>query len=274
MHYRKITVTTLSLLLLICMNASTSTAQAAVTSIQSRWLTNPVTPDGEITNTAEWSDAQKTEITLGLNGGKSPPHLRTWLWVKNDETKLYLMLKIEYFKSLQYDAEDQTFIYYLWADEGTENWDESDAGWVYQLGSPTDLHGYNGVTWTMDTIAGGQNNVKGGGYYDSFFYWFEIVKTLNSGDGYDWKLNPGDTFGAGNPTQTKDLLYVGLYDDSQSKRYENRVAITLSTEPETRTTPVGGDLEPNAVNYRNLVALAGILALSIITLTRHSGSYH
>lgn len=273
MRPRKITANILALLLLTYLNAITPTTHAAVASIQSRWLINPVAPDGEITNQLEWSDAQKTEIILGLNGGKSPPYLRTWIWVKNDHTTLYILLKIEHFKSLQYDAEDQSFIYYLWADEATENWDKSDAGWAYQLGSPRDLHGYNGLTWTQDTLApGGQNNVKGGGYYDSLFYWFEIVKTLDSGDGYDWKLGPGDTVGAGNPAQTKDLLYVGLYDDSQGKRLENRVAITLATEPETRRTPVGGTLEPNTVNYHNLAAVAGVIALTCIALTRQGGS--
>jgi len=58
----------------------------------------------------------------------------------------------------------------------------------------------NRATWTQDTLAlGGVNNVKGWGYYDSPFYWFEVVKTLDSRDGCDWTLHPVDTLGVGNP---------------------------------------------------------------------------
>ena len=246
------------------------TTEAATNKVVSRWLQNPVTPDGEITNNVEWCDTEKHEITLGLNGGKSPPFLRAWMWVKNDQNNIYILLKIEYFKTLQYDTEDHAIIYYLWSNDPTQSWDRSDAAWIYQIGSPSDLHNYDGTTWTHDTLAAeGENNVKGGGYYDSLFYWFEAVKALNSTDGCDWTLAPGDTVGAGNPTQTSDLLYVGFYDDSQGKRYENRVTVALSVDPGKTSPPVGGSLEPNDASLLNLAAAVTLLALGGAALPRH-----
>jgi hypothetical protein len=250
--------------------AMAPTTEAAIDKVVSRWLQNPVTPDGEITNNMEWCDTEKYEITLGLNGGKSPPFLRAWMWAKNDQNNIYILLKIEYFKKLQYDTEDRVTIYYLWADDPAQSWDRSDAAWIYQIGSPSDLYNYNGATWTYDTLAAeGKNNVKGGGYYDSLFYWFEAVKALNSTDGCDWALAPGDTVGAGNPTQTSDLLYVGLYDDSQGKRFENRVIIALSAHPKDMSPPVGGSLESNEANLLNLATTVTLLALGGAVLLRH-----
>lgn len=70
------------MMLLIILTISTHctamapTTEAAIDQVVSHWLRNPVTPDGEITHNMEWCDAEKHEITLGLNGGKSPPFLR------------------------------------------------------------------------------------------------------------------------------------------------------------------------------------------------------
>jgi hypothetical protein len=250
--------------------AMAPTTEAATDKVVSHWLQNPVTPDGEITHNMEWCDTEKHEIILGLNGGKSPPFLRAWIWVKNDQSVIYILLKIEYFKTLQYDTEDQAIIYYLWADDAAQSWDRSDAAWIYQIGSPSDLYNYDGTAWTHDTLAAeGKNNVKGGGYYDSLFYWFEAVKTLNSTDGCDWTLAPGDTVGSGNPSQTSDLLYVGLYDDSQGKRFENRVIIALSTQPRETSPPVGGSLEPNEASLRDMAVTVILLALGGAALLRH-----
>jgi len=223
-----------------------------------------VTPDGEVTDYAEWSDAEANEITLGLNGGKSPPYLRTWIWAKNDNNSVYILLKIEHFKSLQYDLEDQAFIYYLWSNSDASSWDKSDAAWAYQLGSPSDLCSLSGSTWTHDTVAGGANNVQGSGYYDAMFYWFEIVKAMNSTDGCDWTLEPGDTIGSGNTVQTSDLLYVGLYDDSSGKRIENRITLTLSAPQKEARIPVGGSLEPNTPNLQGITSMILLVALGFI----------
>ena len=98
-----------------------------------------------------------------------------------------------------------------------------------------------------------------------------MVKALDSGDGCDWTPHPVDTVGVGNFTQTKDLLYVDIYDYILGKRYENRVTITLATEPEAWRAPVGGTLEPNTVNYHNLTAITGAIAITYIALNRQSG---
>jgi len=257
LSHRRLRTTILMIMLLSF--STMPTPKAAVEHLKSRLLRNPVTPDGEVTNDAEWSDTEKKEILLGLNCGKSPPYLRAWVWAKNDNHSLYMLLKIEHFKSLQYDLEDQAFIYYLWS-EATTIWDRSDAAWAYQLSSPSDLCGLTGSTWTHDTVAGGSNDAQGSGYYDTLFYWFEIVKALDTGDGCDWALELGDTIGAGNPTQTTDLLYVGILDDSSGNRIENGITLTLSP-PQRTLTPVGGILEPNTPNLQGLALMAIITAL-------------
>lgn len=258
------------LIIILIQLSATPTSNATIEHIKSQWLRHPVTPDGAVTSDAEWSDTNQYEILLGLNTGKSPPYLRTWIWAKNDNTSLYILLKIEHFKSLQYDLEDQAFIYYLWSTNVASSWDDSDAAWAYQLGSSSDLCNLIGATWTHDTVAGGSNDVTGSGYYDSMFYWFEIVKALNSTDGCDWTMEPGITVGAGNPTQTSDLLYVGLYDDSSGKKIENRITLTLSAPQKGNSRPVGGILEPNTPNLQGLTSMMLLIALgSLFTYKQH-----
>ncbi|MBN2334680.1 hypothetical protein JXL21_03910, partial [Candidatus Bathyarchaeota archaeon] len=175
-----------------------------------------MTPDGYLTEEDEWRDAHTTLITLGRNEGMTPPYLPAKVWAKNDGENLYIRLQIAYVDRLTPDMEDQAYIVYLQPNGG--GWDGSDAAWMYQLGSPRDLTGYDGASWIddFDAIPLGTNDVMGKGYHDGYHYWFEAVKKLDSGDQQDWSLAPGDTVGAGTPGD--ELLYLGLYDDSESYR--------------------------------------------------------
>jgi len=74
--------------------------------LHSSWLRTPVAVDGRETTEDEWSDASTYIITLGLNGGMSPPYLRTKIWVKNDQENLYILMKIAYIDKIQGDKED------------------------------------------------------------------------------------------------------------------------------------------------------------------------
>ncbi|MCW4048486.1 MAG: hypothetical protein NWE89_01990 [Candidatus Bathyarchaeota archaeon] len=218
--------------------------EAANFQIESDWIKNPIKIDGEITNTTEWADATAYKIILGLNQGKSPPYLESWIWTKNDNDNLYLLIRVEYIFKITPDVEDPFLVYYLWSQDPSTAWDTSDAAKIHQMGSPTDLCLYDGTDWVDDTFATppGTNNVNGLGYYDSIFYWFEATKSLNLGDGRDWSLAPGDTIGLGNTPQNSDLLYMGLYDDDKNEIYETRITLKLAEPPQETRQPVGGEL--------------------------------
>jgi len=80
-----------------------------------------------MTTNDEWSDASTYIFTLGLNEGLSPPYLRTKIWVKNDQARLYILMKIVYLNKIPGDKEDRAFLYYLWATIPGTDWDRSDA---------------------------------------------------------------------------------------------------------------------------------------------------
>jgi hypothetical protein len=234
----------LVLLIIINILSAVQTANADNYVLHCSWLRTPVSVDGKETTIDEWSDASTYIITLGLNGGMSPPYLRTKIWVKNDQEKIYILMKIAYIDKIPGDKEDQAFLIYLWSNIAEKDWDQSDAAWLYQLGSPLDLTDYDGNTWQQDIYATppGENNVQGRGYHDTTFYWFEMARQLDSGDTWDWSVALGDTVGAGNLEQTSDLLYIGLHDDSEGHGIDTRITLILAKQPDDNH-PVGGTLE-------------------------------
>jgi hypothetical protein len=252
----------LALLIIINVTSAIKPAQTENYALQSSWLKTPVTVDGILTTTQEWSDANTYIITLGLNEGTSPPYLRAKIWVKNDQEKLYILMKIAYLDKIPGDAEDQAFLYYLWSTLAGTDWDRSDAAWLYQLGPPTDLTNYDGNTWQQDTLAAppGENNIQGGGYHDATFYWFEMARPLDSGDQWDWTVSPGETIGQGNMEQTGDLLYKGIHDDSEAHHIETRITLTLAIQPE-HNYPVGGTLEGQKKTPTHLLAIGVTLVI-------------
>ncbi len=258
----------LVLLTIINILSANQPARAENYVIHSSWLKTPISVDGKETTGGEWSDANSYIITLGLNEGMSPPYLRTKIWAKNDQEKLYILMKITYLDKITGDKEDQAFLYYLWPTIAGTDWDRSDAAWLYQLGSPIDLTNYDGNAWQQDTDATppGDNNVQGKGYYDTTFYWFEMVRPLDSGDQWDWSVEPGDTVGAGNMEQTSDLLYIGLHDDSEGHSIETRITLTLAKQPDDNH-PVGGTIEDPEKTQLLAVAIGFTLVVLAYTYT-------
>jgi len=261
------------LVLLIIINVTTAIkpAQTENYALQSSWLKISVTVDGILTTTQEWSDANTYIITLGLNEGTSPPYIRAKIWIKNDQEKLYILMKIAYLDKIPGDAEDQAFLYYLWSTLAGTDWDRSDAAWLHQLGPPADLTNYDGNTWQQDTLATppGENNVQGRGYHDDTFYWFEFARPLDSGDQWDWTVTPGETIGQGNMEQTGDLLYIGIHDDSEAHHIETRITLTLAKKPE-HNYPVGGTLEERETTTTHLLAI-GVTLVVVAVLTASIG---
>ena len=120
--------------------------------LNSAWLVNPVSVDGDITDSKEWIDANSIDLILGTNYGRSPPFLESKIWAKNDLSHLYLLLRIEYPIS-HYDLDDKAFIYYLIHDNPT-GYIATDKSIIGQLGFTQDLFNFTGSTW--------QNDVPGG----------------------------------------------------------------------------------------------------------------
>lgn len=211
-------------------------------SIDSACLVTPVEVDGDITYSNEWSDANNMDLVIGTNYGRSPPFLETKLWVKNDPTHIYFLVCVKY-EYLNYDLRDKAYLYYMIPDESM-NIIFSDKTVTGQLGDTYDLYNYDGTTWHHDLDGGGENNVQGMGHFDGIFYWFEIKKPLNSGDGLDWDLSYGDTYGyADSPIDTEEHLCVGLHDNSEDYDMQAFIQITISSPEKRNIIPVGGTVE-------------------------------
>ena len=193
--------------------------------LNSAWLINPVSVDGDITDSKEWIDANNIDLIIGTNYGRSPPFLETKILAKNDMTPLYLLLRIE-FPISNYDLDDKAFIYYL-IHNNTSGYITTDKSIIGPLGSTQDLFNYIGSTWQND-FPGGENNVQGMGIYDSLFYWFEIKKPLNSGEMRDWFFELGETYGyADSSIDLSDNLCIGLFDDSQGYIIQNFIQLVI-----------------------------------------------
>ena len=211
--------------------------------VWSKWLVKPVILDGKISSNEEWSDAAFQSFTLGANEGKNYPYHKIGLWVKNDETHLYMLYRVTY-PDYKYSIEDYAFIYYLWPFEGPTGWEHSDRATIYQNLPPEDWHGFNGADWINDESATppGTNNVEGTGRYDGQYYWFEFRTELESSEPIDWSLTQGETYGWNEGTEEKgDRLSVGLHDESTGLLIERFILLTLAKK---FNPPVGGELDP------------------------------
>jgi len=107
----------------------------------------------------------------------------------------------------------------------------SDLAYVSFGGLVWDAYGWDEVTFYDVSLASppGQNNVEGAGSHDGTYYWFEFRKALDSGDGCDWSLSPGVSFGSRDwsPELGGDLL-AGLWDNSIGAAYQQYIRIRLS----------------------------------------------
>ncbi len=235
--------------------------------IESKWLKNPVAVDGDVSSSSEWSDANKIELTIGTNYGRSPPFHEVTIWAKNNADNLYLLLCIK-FDYTNYDLQDTAYIYYLIPDQ-VSGLVFSDKSETSQLGSTWDYNDKTGPDWTNDLDAAGENNVEGMGHFDGLFYWFEIKKPLNSGDGLDWIFLHGETYGyADSPIDKDEHLCIGLYDDSEGYDLQAFIQLEINGPDQTQIQAVGGTVEDVPVNLvlRSMLTRIGIY-LSIIIVS-------
>jgi parallel beta-helix repeat protein len=176
--------------------------------------------DGAITSPNEWTESPVYGISLD----------RVWGWpdrqvepnnkslnarFKNDGVWLYMLYQIPW-SANETDLNDGAFIELFSS--------ESDYGHLSFSNTTYDFYGWDGSRWLDDTQAGGQNNVEGAASYDGTYYWFEFRKMLDSGDGVDWSLTPGEYV---------DHLMVGIWDNSFPQTYEQSVSLQLALNSST-----------------------------------------
>jgi len=111
------------------------------------------------------------------------------------------------------------------------------------------------------------------GHFDGLFYWFEIMKPLNSGDGRDWLFEVGGTYGySDSPIGESDHLVVGLIDESQEYQIQSFIQIELQPPPPGKVTPVGGEILENTPNVipwlAARAALIIVAALGVVAYSR------
>ena len=214
---RLLPVLGLIILISACGGQATPTPVAAVT-IASAWLSNEGVLDGKMTTEQEWSDATSLSLDL-LEKDVGPATVSSQWWLKNDGEWLYLLARVPAAELEAWGA----YVDYFWSEH-------SDISWVDQGGGAWDAHAYNpdDGTWTSDTDAAspGTNDVEGAATQDGSTYWFEFRKALNSGDGYDWSLAPGDTFGTG---QTGNL-HLGVTGKDVAVYYQIPVLLHLASQ--------------------------------------------
>jgi hypothetical protein len=144
---------------------------------------------------------------------------------------------------MNYDLSDTAYIYYLLPHE-VSGIIFSDKSVTSQLGTTTDLCEKTGTVWQNDLDLGGENNVEGMGHFDGVFYWFEIKKPLNSGDGRDWVLPLGETCGyADSPIDKEEHLCVGLHDESEGYDLQAFIQLVISAPNNSDVRSVGGTVE-------------------------------
>ncbi len=179
------------------------------------WLFNPITLDGAITSPSEWAESVGYDMSpLDRRWGWPDPQVEPSnkslkAWFKNDEIWLYMLYQIPWPVAEADSTRDWGFIL-----QGG-----SDSGWV-KFQTTFDGYGFNGTEWSSDVEGGGQNNVEGAVSYDNMSYWFEFRKMLDSGDGLDWSLTPGESV---------DGLRVGVYDKSIESIYTYDVSLQLAS---------------------------------------------
>jgi hypothetical protein len=200
--------------------------------INSNWRVYPVTLDGGMTTAEEWSLAVPYMLPLLFRSGgwgtpdyfEEPADELMIVRFMNDGEYLYMLYQVPWPGPLS--PPDSAGIS-MWEFIGL-GLVASDASYTGMLGT-FDAYGWNGQYWSVDEDAGGQNNVEGTGSFDGEFYWFETRKPLDSGDGYDWCLSPGDQIGGRESPSSGSTLELSLWDADTSSLYGYWTTLQLSS---------------------------------------------
>lgn len=164
--------------------------------------------DGQISSDSEWATAFCVDMRHyewgDIQNGRV---LRARWWVQNDDEFIYYLVRVVKDADLAGVAAD-----YFWPSY-TGTWAHSDGVYVNIGGSYQDLSNWDESNWYSDdelTPPGG-SDVEAMVSDDNAFYWFEIKKALNSGDSYDWVLEPGQVIGY---SPSDSFLFALIREDS------------------------------------------------------------
>ena len=195
----------------------------------SSWLINEVTLDG-VLSSEEWTDAIPYNISLYQESGwPTPTYSQSdkvlTVRFKNDGEWLYMFYEVPW-SGLESPPESAGLSYHNFTGNPQTN---SDSGWVGLGGGTVDYYGWDGANWLNDTDASGQNDTEGAGTYDNVndIYRFEFRKRLDSKDGYDWRMIPGETYGNLFSTTEPPFLYAQLWDEDRQSVYHQSIALQL-----------------------------------------------
>ena len=185
----------------------------------------PVTIDGRVTDIKEWADSRPIYPSL-TNADDVSSSYNATVWAKNNDELLYFLIMVEP-NSPDYSIQNGFGVIYRWQDESGERfYDEST---TFLDGATTDWCELDNGIWEHDThpMADGRMNVNAKGSFDGENYWFEICKPMNSGDGCDWALKPGETIGA-----SQDYLYLVFWDmDAAIIEFSASMILSLHGKP-------------------------------------------
>jgi hypothetical protein len=173
----------------------TTSAPAQTTNVLTAFGTARV--DG-IFSLGEWDNAATVDLTINLPGGGATSGT---IYVMNDQTNLYLALRVE--RSVIDQAATVAFAFNN-GDSGTSLGAGDDAILLDVFGGTDqvffDIFYYTNSScppFTLcsdyDVNAGGSNDGEGGFSNDGTYSYFELSHPLNSGDPHDFSLAPGQT---------------------------------------------------------------------------------
>lgn len=215
----------------------------------SPFISQEVSIDGKISFEAEWANAFCIDMRFyewgDIQNGRM---LRARWWVQNDEENIYYFARVSKESDLQGIAAD-----YFWP-MYTGTWAHSDGVFVHFNGSAQDVSNWDESDFYNDDELSppGSVDIETAVIDDDGFYWFEIKKTLNSGDSYDWALEPGQVIGY-NPSDSF-LFALIMEENFFSRNLQMRLGTSGSKPTTDATTPESVLATPTSVPPAELVS--------------------
>ena len=200
----------------------------------STWRTSEIVLDGAPTSAQEWSEATGVFLPLEAPWGSpsrfDPCAESMTAWFVNDGTWLYGLYYVPWNGAVDPNDSGGFMLFRGAACCGVD----SDLGTVPystlgEFDGPWDAYGWNETQWFADLAASppGKTDIEGTGSFDGSGYWFEWRKRLDSGDGTDWVLQPGQTVGN---VATQTWFLANFWDNSEQFSHQHALTMTLSRD--------------------------------------------
>lgn len=180
----------------------------SVVTFESPFTTKGIKLDGKVSTKDEWEDAFCMDFQFYEWGDFQNGNKRYARWyVQHDDEFIYFLVLVKMEAGIKGVAVD-----YFWP-VYTGTWAHSDGIYVNVKGEVQDLANWDESDWYDDGDLSPPGSVDGEAVVKEIdnFYWFEIIKPLNSGDAYDWALEPGDLIGS---APSDSFIFVTISDNS------------------------------------------------------------